>query len=188
MTALRIDDTGFGSIRLTQDTDYFCYGTDAVLLADFASRNRHFRAADLGTNNAVIPLLMSAITRPGSRFVEDRYLQGEEAIFGLLLLHRFDNGSIPHVRRIHNAQKRYEHGLLRRKDVRTADDHLYRHRACACINDHQDRLRRMDKSEDDKPFPRPARFTEIPVLAFRYNFACAYIQPCACKHTADANR
>ena len=62
MTALRIDDTGFGSIRLTQDTDYFCYGTDAVLLADFASRNRHSRAADLGTNNAVIPLLMSAIT------------------------------------------------------------------------------------------------------------------------------
>ena len=62
MAALRIDDTGFGSIRLTQDTDYFCYGTDAVLLADFASRNRHSRAADLGTNNAVIPLLMSVTT------------------------------------------------------------------------------------------------------------------------------
>ena len=62
MAALRIDDTGFGSIRLIQDTDYFCYGTDAVLLADFASRNRHVRAADLGTNNAVIPLIMSEIS------------------------------------------------------------------------------------------------------------------------------
>ena len=60
--SLRIDDTGFGSIRLMQDTEYFCYGTDAVLLADFAARNRHVRAADLGTNNAVIPLIMSVIT------------------------------------------------------------------------------------------------------------------------------
>lgn len=60
---LRIDDTGFGGIRLTQDTDFFCYGTDAVLLADFAARNRHARLADLGTNNAVIPLIMSTITK-----------------------------------------------------------------------------------------------------------------------------
>ena len=60
--ALRVDDTGFGDIRLIQDTEYFCYGTDAVLLADFASRNRHIRAADLGTNNAVIPLIMSTLT------------------------------------------------------------------------------------------------------------------------------
>lgn len=60
--ALRVDDTGFGEIRLTQDTEYFCYGTDAVLLADFASRGRHQRAVDLGTNNAVIPLIMSTIT------------------------------------------------------------------------------------------------------------------------------
>lgn len=60
--ALRVDDTGFGGIQLMQDTDYFCYGTDAVLLADFASRNRHRKVADLGTNNAVIPLIMSTIT------------------------------------------------------------------------------------------------------------------------------
>ena len=63
--ALRIDDTGFGGIKLIQDTDYFCYGTDAVLLADFAARNRHVRAADLGTNNAVVPLIMSVITEIG---------------------------------------------------------------------------------------------------------------------------
>ena len=62
---LRMDDTGFGGIRLLQDTDFFCYGTDAVLLADFAARNRHTRAADLGTNNAVIPLIMSQITEIG---------------------------------------------------------------------------------------------------------------------------
>ena len=60
--SLRVDETGFGHIRLTQDTDFFCYGTDAVLLADFASGGRPVRVADLGTNNAVIPLLMSEMT------------------------------------------------------------------------------------------------------------------------------
>ena len=32
--AERIDEIGFGGYRLIQDTDAFCYGTDAVLLAD----------------------------------------------------------------------------------------------------------------------------------------------------------
>ena len=34
---LRIDDTGFGSIKIIQDPDAFCYGVDAVLLAAFAA-------------------------------------------------------------------------------------------------------------------------------------------------------
>ena len=61
--AERIDDIGFGGYRLIQDTDTFCYGIDAVLLADFASRNRHKKIADLGTNNAVIPIILSSISR-----------------------------------------------------------------------------------------------------------------------------
>lgn len=60
--AERIDDTGFGGIRLIQDTEQFCYGVDAVLLATFAARNRHHRMVDLGTNNGVIPLLLSHLT------------------------------------------------------------------------------------------------------------------------------
>ena len=61
--AERIDDIGFGGYRLIQDTDTFCYGIDAVLLADFAARNRHKKIADLGTNNAVIPIILSSISR-----------------------------------------------------------------------------------------------------------------------------
>ncbi|MGI6206399.1 MAG: tRNA1(Val) (adenine(37)-N6)-methyltransferase [Anaerovoracaceae bacterium] len=59
---LRTDEIGFGGLKLTQDTDYFCYGTDAVLLADFASSGKFRTAADLGTNNGIIPLLLSAMT------------------------------------------------------------------------------------------------------------------------------
>ena len=61
--AERIDDIGFGGLRLIQDTDTFCYGIDAVLLADFAARNRHKKIADLGTNNGIIPVILSAISR-----------------------------------------------------------------------------------------------------------------------------
>ncbi len=61
--AERIDDIGFGGLRLIQDTEAFCYGIDAVLLADFAARNRHKKIADLGTNNGIIPIILSSISK-----------------------------------------------------------------------------------------------------------------------------
>ena len=60
----RVDDIGFGGLKLVQDEDAFCYGTDAVLLANMACRElqitEDMRVCDLGTNTAVIPLIMSA--------------------------------------------------------------------------------------------------------------------------------
>ena len=35
----RIDDIGFGGLKLIQKPDEFCYGIDSVLLADFAAVN-----------------------------------------------------------------------------------------------------------------------------------------------------
>ncbi len=59
--AERIDEIGFGGLRLIQDDEMFCYGIDAVLLAAFACRRSHGSVADLGTNNGVIPLIMSSL-------------------------------------------------------------------------------------------------------------------------------
>ena len=63
----RVDDIGFGGLKLVQDEDAFCYGTDAVLLANMACRElqitEDMRVCDLGTNTAVIPLIMSARCR-----------------------------------------------------------------------------------------------------------------------------
>lgn len=58
--AERIDKIGFGGFELIQDDEMFCYGVDAVLLADAASARHHKRVADLGTNNGIIPLIMFA--------------------------------------------------------------------------------------------------------------------------------
>ena len=60
--ARRTDDIGFGGLRLIQDTDYFCYGVDAVLLADFAADSPHRHLVDIGTNNGIIPLITAGIT------------------------------------------------------------------------------------------------------------------------------
>ena len=69
----RIDVTGFGTVKIIQDPDEFCYGVDAVILADFASRRarpirQESRIMDLGTGSGIIPLILSHKTAAGSIF------------------------------------------------------------------------------------------------------------------------
>ncbi len=64
----RIDSIGFGSLKLIQDPGEFCYGVDAVILADFAAKRTRYakediRIADLGTGSGIIPLILSYKTR-----------------------------------------------------------------------------------------------------------------------------
>lgn len=58
----RIDDLYIKGYRIIQDKRYFCFGIDAVLLADFARIRRGERVADLCCGNGVIPLLLGART------------------------------------------------------------------------------------------------------------------------------
>lgn len=58
----RLDETGFGDLVLIQKPEEFCYGVDAVLLADFGAKyvRPSFRfAVDLGTGTGIIPLILS---------------------------------------------------------------------------------------------------------------------------------
>ena len=55
----RLDDTGFGGLRLIQKPGEFCYGVDAVLLADFAVVRKGQKVVDLGTGTGIIPLILS---------------------------------------------------------------------------------------------------------------------------------
>jgi len=58
----RLDEIGFGGLRLIQKPEEFCYGVDAVILADFAAKysRKTFRCAvDLGTGTGIIPLILS---------------------------------------------------------------------------------------------------------------------------------
>jgi tRNA1Val (adenine37-N6)-methyltransferase len=59
----RIDDLQCDGLRLIQNPSHFCFGTDAVLLANFAKAEKNERVMDLCTGTGVIPILMSAKTR-----------------------------------------------------------------------------------------------------------------------------
>lgn len=56
----RIDDLMRGGLRIIQRTDAFRFGTDAVLLADFAHAKKNARCCDLGTGTGILPLLIYA--------------------------------------------------------------------------------------------------------------------------------
>jgi len=54
----RIDDLQFRGLKLIQNPESFCFGTDAVLLSDFATVKKNAVVCDLGTGTGVIPILL----------------------------------------------------------------------------------------------------------------------------------
>jgi len=56
----RVDDLQCGGYRLIQRPDVFRFGTDSVLLADFARPKPRSRAVDLGAGTGAIATLMAA--------------------------------------------------------------------------------------------------------------------------------
>lgn len=59
----RLDDLQLNGLELIQDPEKFCFGVDAVLLADFVKVRPGENVLDLGTGNGIIPLLLSAKTQ-----------------------------------------------------------------------------------------------------------------------------
>ncbi len=59
----RLDDLQLSGLRIIQNTKRFRFGTDAVLLANFANARRNETVLDLCTGTGVIPLIMSAKTK-----------------------------------------------------------------------------------------------------------------------------
>ena len=67
----RLDDLQIGGLELIQDPKKFCFGVDAVFLADFVRVRPGENVLDLGTGNGIIPVLLSAKT-------EARHITGLE--------------------------------------------------------------------------------------------------------------
>lgn len=56
----RIDDLELNGLKLIQDTKAFCFGIDAVDLANFVTSKNEAIVVDLGCGNGIIPVLLSA--------------------------------------------------------------------------------------------------------------------------------
>lgn len=105
----RLDEIGFGGLKLIQKPEEFCYGVDAVILAHFAakySRKSFRRALDLGTGTGVIPLILSHKTEiPSIVGVEV-----QEASYGRAIRNRDGNNLENRVDFIHGDVKDYKTG------------------------------------------------------------------------------
>ena len=64
----RIDDLQCKGYRIIQNKEMFCFGMDAVLLANFVKQKVGNHCMDLGTGTGVIPILMAA-KEPEARFI-----------------------------------------------------------------------------------------------------------------------
>lgn len=59
--AKRLDDLNLGGLKVYQETEYFCFGIDSVLLANFVNSNSSKNnIVDLCSGSGVIPVIMSA--------------------------------------------------------------------------------------------------------------------------------
>jgi len=62
----RIDDLQINGLQIIQDTDGFCFGVDAVLLANFTKAKAGERVVDLGTGTGIIPILIAGKSNAAS--------------------------------------------------------------------------------------------------------------------------
>lgn len=60
--AERVDDLQYKGLRLIQDTDGFCFGVDAVLLAHMAKNTPSQNTIDLCSGNGIVALLLAGKT------------------------------------------------------------------------------------------------------------------------------
>lgn len=57
----RIDDLGIKNLKIIQNKEYFCFGTDSVLLANFVKSEKSSNIiVDLCSGSGVIPVILSA--------------------------------------------------------------------------------------------------------------------------------
>ncbi len=55
----RVDDLQVNNLKIIQNPKGFCFGIDAVLLANFVKLKRNAKVVDLGTGTAIIPILLA---------------------------------------------------------------------------------------------------------------------------------
>lgn len=62
----RLDDLNIGGLKIIQNPRKFCFGIDAVMLANFATVKKGDRVVDLGTGTGIIPIILAGKTKASS--------------------------------------------------------------------------------------------------------------------------
>lgn len=56
----KIEDLQCKGLKIIQNKKWFCFGMDAVLLANFCDKKKNAKVVDLGTGTGIIPLILYA--------------------------------------------------------------------------------------------------------------------------------
>lgn len=59
----RVDDLQINNLKIIQNPEGFCFGIDAVLLANFVKLKKNAKVIDLGTGTGIIPILLAGKSR-----------------------------------------------------------------------------------------------------------------------------
>ena len=90
----RIDDLQLKELKLIQDTNGFCFGIDAVLLANFAKVKKGAKVVDLGTGTGIVPILIAGKSQAskiiGVEIQKDIYELAVKSVFINNLDHRVE--------------------------------------------------------------------------------------------------
>lgn len=73
----RLDDLNINGLRIIQNPHKFCFGIDAVLLANYATVKKGDRVVDLGTGTGIIPIIIAGKTKAST--VTGIEIQGDMA-------------------------------------------------------------------------------------------------------------
>ena len=92
----RIDDLGILDLRVVQDSDYFCFGTDSVLLANFAKCNNKDKIVlDLCSGSGVIPIIFQAKNECAEIFAVELQKEMYNLLSESIKLNRLDDKIFP---------------------------------------------------------------------------------------------
>ncbi|MDD4564506.1 MAG: tRNA1(Val) (adenine(37)-N6)-methyltransferase [Eubacteriales bacterium] len=181
----RIDNIGFGDLRLIQKPGNFCYGIDAVLLATFAEVIKYGKVIDLGAGTGVIPLILSHRTEAaeivGVEVQKDSY---ERGLRNVALNNLGDRVILIHgdIKELAEKKLAGKHsfdavitnppyikdggGIKNKEEART----IARHETTAKLSDFISVASFLLKERGDfYMIHRPSRLVDISILCRRYN-------------------
>ena len=106
----RLDILNDQGLRILQKPGAFRFGTDSVLLADFAPVKPNDRVVDLGTGTGILPILMASRV-PGAQF-DALEIQPDMADMAArsVALNRMEDRIHVHACDLRRAEERFGHG------------------------------------------------------------------------------
>jgi tRNA1Val (adenine37-N6)-methyltransferase len=126
----RIDDLQLQGLRLIQNVESFCFGVDAVLLADFVDVKKNHRVLDIGTGTGVIPILLSGKTQAKSIIGLEIQESMAEMAGRSVVLNELEN----RVQIVHGDIKKYSEYFSKSSFDVVLSNPPYTNKGCGLVN------------------------------------------------------